>query len=315
MTANEALPADRATSAVHLPILGAGLRSKLSLVAQLGKLRIVSLLLLAAVGGAFIGADALPSLPALLLLLVGGTLAAGGSSAINQYIERDIDRKMRRTRRRPLPSGKVAKPRQVLWAGAGAVACSILLSLPFNPPLAACLAGGACIYVGVYTIWLKPRSSLNIVIGGAAGSFAVLSGGAAVGAALEPSVLTLALLVFVWTPAHFWALAMVARADYQDAGFPMLPAHIDLRSSARWVVVHVMATVVAAVLLAASPSLSLLYFVPVVIFSGILTRLSLQLLRNPSPKLAFRLFGASNIFLTVILGAIVLARLGRVLFA
>lgn len=313
MTANELLPTDRAKIGFRLTSLTSTLHSRLSLIAQLSKLRIVSLLLLAAIGGAFLGTQGLPTLTDLGLLLIGGTLAAGGSSAINQYIERDIDRRMRRTRRRPLPSGELAHPKRVLWYGIGAVIGSVLLSAPFNPSLAACLAGGAFIYVGVYTLWLKPRSVVNIVIGGAAGSFAVLSGGAAVGATLDPSVLTLALLVFVWTPAHFWALAMVARTDYQDAGFPMLPAHISMQSSARWVVVHVMATVAAAVLLAASPGLGWLYLLPVALFSTLLVRLSIRLLHEPIPKLAFKLFGASNIFLTVILGAIVAVRLGRLL--
>lgn len=315
MTTNELLPADRAKIGFRLTNWIADSRAALSLVAQLSKLRIVTLLLLAAVGGAFLGSVGIPSLGDLVLLLIGGTLAAGGSSAINQYIERDIDQRMRRTRRRPLPSGELDHPKVVLWSGLAAVVISVLLSAPFNLPLAGCLAAGAFIYVGVYTLWLKPRSVVNIVIGGAAGSFAVLSGGAAVGATLNPAVMTLALLVFVWTPAHFWALAMVARADYQDAGFPMLPANISLQSSARWVVIHVLATVAAAVLLAVSPGLGWLYLAPVALFSLALIRLSVRLLKNPIPKLAFRLFGASNIFLTVVLGAILAVRLGRLLLA
>jgi protoheme IX farnesyltransferase len=315
MTTNEMLPTDRAKIGFRLTNFTNALHSRLSLIAQLSKLRIVSLLLLAAIGGAFLGSQGLPTPGGLVLLLVGGTLAAGGSSAINQYIERDIDRSMRRTRRRPLPSGELEHPKVVLWSGLAAVIVSVLLSLPFNTALAACLAAGAFTYVGIYTLWLKPRSVVNIVIGGAAGSFAVLSGGAAVGATLNPSVMTLALLVFVWTPAHFWALAMVARADYQDAGFPMLPANISLQSSARWVVIHVMATVAAAVILAVSPGLGWLYFAPVALFSLALIRLSVRLLQDPIPKLAFQLFGASNIFLTVVLGAIVAVRLGRLLLA
>jgi protoheme IX farnesyltransferase len=315
MTTNEMLPTDRAKIGFRLTNFTNALHSRLSLIAQLSKLRIVSLLLLAAIGGAFLGSQGLPTPGGLVLLLVGGTLAAGGASAINQYIERDIDRSMRRTRRRPLPSGELEHPKVVLWSGWAAVIVSVLLNLPFNTALAACLAAGAFTYVGIYTLWLKPRSVVNIVIGGAAGSFAVLSGGAAVGATLNPSVMTLALLVFVWTPAHFWALAMVARADYQDAGFPMLPANISLQSSARWVVIHVMATVAAAVILAVSPGLGWLYFAPVALFSLALIRLSVRLLQDPIPKLAFQLFGASNIFLTVVLGAIVAVRLGRLLLA
>ena len=117
--------------------------------------------------------------------------------------------------------------------------------LPANPALALFLTLGAIIYIGVYTLWLKPRSPLNVVIGGAAGSCAVLSGGAAVGAWSDPGVLALALLVFFWSPTHFWSLALACREDYERAGTPMLPVVTTARRAATWGLIHAMASGVA----------------------------------------------------------------------
>ncbi|MFQ5419282.1 MAG: protoheme IX farnesyltransferase, partial [Anaerolineae bacterium] len=179
------------------------------------KLRIVVLLLLAAAGGAFLAAGGWPGTGSMLLVLVTGGMAAAGASALNQYLERELDKQMGRTRKRPLPAGEIQFPGWVLAAGIALVAAPVLVVLPFNPTLSFFLLLGAVIYVGVYTIWLKPRSVLNIVIGGAAGSAAVLSGGAAVDAWQSSGVLMLALLLFVWTPTHFWSLAIIYRHDYQ----------------------------------------------------------------------------------------------------
>ncbi|MBK9049692.1 MAG: UbiA family prenyltransferase [Chloroflexi bacterium] len=164
------------------------------------KLRVVSLLLLAAVGGAFLGARGWPGWGTLLLVLVTGGMAASGASALNQYLERHLDARMNRTRSRPMVTGSVARPRTILILGLILIALPTLAVLPFNPALSFYLVLGAFIYIGVYTIWLKPRTLLNIVIGGAAGSAAVMSGGAAANAANDVAVITLALLVFLWTP-------------------------------------------------------------------------------------------------------------------
>ncbi len=122
------------------------------------------------------------------------------------------------------------------------VVLAVALSALYNPALAISNAFGAVIYIGVYTVWLKPRTVLNIVIGGAAGSMAAISGGAACHAWKEPGVLALALLIFAWTPTHFWSLAMAYRKDYAEAGFPMLPVNISMRQGAWWVAVHTIAT-------------------------------------------------------------------------
>ena len=140
--------------------------------------------------------------------VVGG-LAAAGSSALNQYLERDSDRTMKRTRKRPLVTGAIARPGWIPYLATLMILLPSLAVLPFNPALTFFLLLGAVIYVGLYTLWLKPRTLLNIVLGGAAGSAAVLSGSAAAGAWNDPGAVTLALLVFLWTPCHFWSLAIV----------------------------------------------------------------------------------------------------------
>ena len=145
------------------------------------KLRIVVLLLVAAMGGAFLAANGMPGIGALSLLLVTGGFAAAGSSALNQYFERDSDRLMKRTSKRPLVDGTIARPGWVPYVAGAMILVPSLAVLPFNPALTFFLLLGAAIYVFLYTLYLKPRTLLNIVIGGAAGSAAVLSGSAAVG--------------------------------------------------------------------------------------------------------------------------------------
>lgn len=265
------------------------------------KLRIVALLLLAATGGAFLGAGGWPGLGPLLLLWVTGGMAAAGASALNQYLERESDQQMGRTRQRPLAAGDIDTPGWILAAGIALVLLPSLAVLPFKPALAFFLLSGAIIYAGVYTIWLKPRTLLNIVIGGAAGSAAVMSGGAAVEAWREPGVAVLALLIFLWTPSHFWSLALLYRNEYREAHIPMLPAQTSPRVAAFWVLVHTVATSSVALLLGMLPSLGWLYLLPVGIVIGDMAWRNGRLLQRPSPSHARSLFISSNLFLMVLL--------------
>ena len=140
---------------------------------------------------------------------------------------------MGRTRKRPLVNGDIPNPGWVPWVGASLIILPSAVVFPFNPALAFFLLLGAFIYVVIYTIWLKPRTLLNIVIGGAAGSAAVLSGSAAVGHWNDPGALVLALILFLWTPFHFWSLALLYRDDYTRADVPMLPTKTSPRQAAR----------------------------------------------------------------------------------
>ncbi|GAB4157158.1 MAG: heme o synthase [Candidatus Promineifilaceae bacterium] len=276
-------------------------RAFLQMLVVLFKLRVVSLLLMAAVGGAFLGAAGWPGLGRLLLVLVTGGLAAAGAAALNQYLERKKDGMMGRTHKRPLVNGDIPNPHWVLYVGTAMVLIPVAATLPFNPALAFFLLLGAVIYVGIYTIWLKPRTLLNIVIGGAAGSAAVMTGGAAVEAWRDPAVIVLALLVFLWTPTHFWSLAILYRDDYVRADVPMLPAKVSVGQASWWVLAHTAPTGLAALGLTLFPALGWIYFVPVALFTVEWMQRNVRLIRQPTPLHAKSLFLASNIYLTVVL--------------
>lgn len=292
--------------ALSPPIVHRTRLSALRLLIVLFKLRIVALLLVAAAAGAFLGGGGRPGAAPLTLLVVTGGMAAAGASALNEYLERARDARMRRTRHRPLVTGAIARPGWVPAVGAGLIVGPVLAVLPLNPALAFFLGLGGAIYVGVYTLWLKPRTPLNIVVGGGAGSCAVLSGGAAVGAWADPGVLVLAVLVFLWTPTHFWSLAMIHRDDYARAGIPMLPVRVTPHQSARWILVHAAATCTAALALAAHPLLGPAYMPFAGLASAHLLVRSSGLLSRPDTERARAVFKASNAYLAVILLAVVL---------
>ena len=271
-------------------------------IVVLFKLRVVILLVLSSLGGALLASGGTISAANLGLLLVTGILSASGASAINQYLERSSDALMRRTLNRPMANGLISKPGIVLGVAIGFIVLAVALALlAGNPALAVFLALGAAIYVGIYTVWLKPRTILNIVIGGAAGSCAVLSGSAAAGMWNEPGALVLVLLIFVWTPTHFWSLAMAFRDDYSKAGVPMLPTVISDRATAWWITIHTVATAVVALMLALHPELGLLYLIPISLATLWMTWESIRLIMNPEKDQAFKVFKLSNLYLGLVL--------------
>jgi protoheme IX farnesyltransferase len=188
---------------------------------ELTKPKVQSLLLLTTVATMYVAGD--PSLTLVALTCLGGYLSAGGAGAVNHYLDRDIDARMRRTATRPIPAGRLA-PRTALLFGCALVVCSLLeLSLAVNPLAAALSFGGFLGYVFVYTLWLKRRSPQNIVIGGAAGAVPPLVGWAAVTGSVSGTALMLFFIVFFWTPPHFWSLSLLMKDEYGKVGVPMLP--------------------------------------------------------------------------------------------
>lgn len=276
------------------------------------KARIVLLLMLAAAAGAFLGARGLPRGSSLLLVLITGGLSAMGASALNEYLESPRDALMGRTRRRPLVTGSIGNARLVLFTGIILIVVPVVAALFFIPTLALFLGLGAFIYVVIYTLWLKPRTSLNIVIGGAAGSCAVLAGGAASNAWHDPGVLALALLLFFWTPIHFWALALVYKEDYLRAGVPMLPVRTTPRRAAFWGLVHGFGAAIMGVLIGFHPAMGPIYFVPVLISSIVLLAEGSALVNAPTNHRAWHLFHTSNGFLAVVLLAVCVAAVAHV---
>lgn len=305
---------------VKTDVFTPNVRSQLKRVAKwwqtavvLFKLRVVFLLLLAAFGGAMLGAMATgqSSLWSWLILTLSGILSAGGASGINQYLERDRDTKMRRTAKRPLAQGAISHPQYIFWLSLGMVILATALAATVTGTTAVFIALGAIIYVVVYTIWLKPRTIVNIIIGGAAGSCAVLAGGAAMGAWSEAAVWLLALLIFAWTPVHFWALALAFRDDYRQADYPMLPARTTAQSAARWTALHTFLTIFCGLALGFYPTLDWFYLIPIAAFSLQLIIKTRQLIARPEKKPALTLFHFSNIYLAAILIVILLAPIWR----
>jgi protoheme IX farnesyltransferase len=188
---------------------------------MLTKPRIISLLLVTTVAPMFVAGA--PSVGLVLAVVIGGYLMAGGANAVNMYIDRDIDDRMSRTRLRPIPSGRI-EPFPVLAFGVAlATAATMVFAVLVNVLAATLALAGFYFYVFVYTRWLKRRTPHNIVIGGAAGAFPPLVGWAAVTGSLDLTAIYLFLIIFYWTPPHFWALALLKQTDYGRAGVPMAP--------------------------------------------------------------------------------------------
>lgn len=284
-------------------------------LSKLFKLRIVMLLLFSSFGGAALGiiGGGEAGDGRLLLLALTGTLSAAGASAINQYLEIDRDRQMERTANRPLVVGMIKKPINLFYSAAGMILGATLLALLAGlPALAFWLLAGAVIYVAIYTIWLKPRTVLNIVIGGAAGSCAVVAGGAAVNAQWDPAVWILAGIVFAWTPVHFWALALAYRDDYRRAAYPMLPAVFSGETTARWIAFHTGLTATLTVALAFWPRFDRLMVAITLLLVLPLIYKTAALLVRPKRAQAFALFHTSNLFLTAVLTVAMLSLIWRI---
>jgi protoheme IX farnesyltransferase len=238
---------------------------------------------------------------ALAIAVVASAAAAGG---FNQWYERDLDARMRRTRARPFVTGALAHDARWLWLlGAVAVAATVLAALATNWLAALHTFLGAFVYAVVYTVWLKRRTWWNIVVGGLAGSFAVLAGAAAVAPGAPPAVaLVLAVVLFLWTPPHFWSLAIACHDDYQAARVPMLPVVVGDGACARAILGHTMA-LVGLSLAPLAFGMGWVYGAGAAAGGGLFVWTSLRLVANPTRKRALGNFFASLVQLTLLLGA------------
>ncbi|NIR30281.1 MAG: protoheme IX farnesyltransferase [Gammaproteobacteria bacterium] len=241
-----------------------------------------------------------------LVLALAVLVAASAGGAINQYVERTLDARMARTRDRPFVTGRFRAryewPVALLATLAGAVGVA---AWALNPVTALYVALGAFTYVVVYTIWLKPRTWWSIVIGGLAGSFAVLAGSAAASPELSPAAFALALVLFLWTPSHFWALAIALREEYAAAGIPMLPVVAGPCLAARAILLNTLALITAA-LLPLAYGLGVWYLAGALLGGAYLLYADLGLLRRGTRRAALIAFYASLVQLTLLLGGAVL---------
>jgi len=229
------------------PVAPAGAGASLGDWVSLAKPGITALICLVAVAGFLIASPRSVDLLRLGLLVLTGGAASAGSGMLNHYLDRDLDPRMRRTADRPLPAARIRPEAAAAVGGAVLVAGGVAAaSWLLNPLTGVSILLGAVTYVGVYTAWLKRRSSWNIVIGGFAGSAPALAGSAAAVGGWTTGAIALAVLVFLWTPPHFWSLALLLRDDYARAGLPMLPRMDDPAFSGKVVVVSAALLVAAA---------------------------------------------------------------------
>ena len=298
---------DLSKTAVHRP--ERGLLATAGLYLALTKPRIIVLLLVTTVPTMIIAQGGMPSPWLVLLTLLGGTLAAAGANTINCYLDRDIDGMMSRTRDRPLPAGSVESGRALLFGISLGVLAFIVLAAAVNL-LSALLAIGALVfYVFVYTRWLKRSSSQNIVIGGAAGAMPPLVGWAAVTGGLGWPALVLFTIVFLWTPPHFWALALRYRADYARAGVPMLPVVRGEEETRRQMLLYSVLLVASSLVLVPVAAMGYLYLAAALVLGGGFVGLAFRLWRERTSRASRTFFLYSIAYLGLLFVAMGFDRL------
>jgi len=273
----------------------------------LTKPRIISLLLVTTIAPMYVAGR--PSWQLVLAVFVGGYLMAGGANAVNMWLDRDIDDRMARTRLRPLPSGRM-QPREVLAFGLLLATTATWVFAWFANVLTAALAlGGFYFYVLLYTRWLKRSTPQNIVIGGAAGAFPPLVGWASVTGSVDLMAVYLFLIVFYWTPPHFWALALNKQHDYGRAGVPMAPLVWGVDETRRQMVCYTVILLALTVLPWAMGALGLVYLASALALGAILMRGVLQVRRAElyaAP--AWRVYKYSLLYLALLFVAMVVDR-------
>ncbi|MGA7834084.1 MAG: heme o synthase [Acidimicrobiales bacterium] len=246
----------------------------------LTKPRIIELLLVTTVPTMIVAANGFPRLWLIVATLIGGTLAAGGANAFNMVIDRDIDAVMERTKRRPLVTGVMSARSATLFAFGLEVAAFLVLALWVNQLSAWLALSATAFYVVIYTLWLKRRSKQNIVIGGAAGAVPVLVGWAAVTNSLGWTPVLLFLVIFIWTPPHFWALAVRYRDDYQAAHVPMMPVVASLRRTTMEILIYSVVLWALTLLIGPSAHLGWVYAVSSTVLGAMFTFSALRLYQH-----------------------------------
>lgn len=292
-------------------VAGPALSSKVGAYVALTKPRIIELLLVTTLPTMVVAQGGMPPLWLMVVTLTGGALAAGGANALNMVIDRDIDRVMHRTRNRPLVTGAVQPGQALVFALALEVAAFVLLWSSVNPLSAVLAVSATGFYVFVYTMWLKRSSTSNIVIGGAAGAVPVLVGWAAVQDALGWAPLVLFSVIFMWTPPHFWALAVRYRDDYAAADVPMLPAVASLHTTALRILVYSLVLWALTLVFAPVAGMGVLYLGAAIVLGALFTWYAVELLRAPSAERAMRLFTWSITYISLLFGAMALDQLLR----
>ena len=283
---------------------------------ELMKPRIVVLLVFTCVTSMVVAIDAFPPIDLLALTALGGVLSAGGASAINQYLDRELDAKMARTARRPIPSGRIRAPQALVFGTALLAASVLILSIAVNWTAAVLALGGALYYIIIYTMVLKRNTVVNILIGGGAGAMPVLVGWAAANGALELQAFILFAIVFYWTPPHSWALAILVNKDYAAADIPMMPVARGEKLTRYQILFYTIQLVIISLspaLLLSLPGAPLMldwfYLSTAAVLGLMLIGLAAKLIRHADKATARALYKYSSLYLALLFLAMIMDRL------
>jgi protoheme IX farnesyltransferase len=277
-------------------------------ILEISKPRIVVLLVITAVTSMYaasklIGPDL--SYSSLFHIIVAGTLSSAGSSALNHYYDRDVDRLMKRTSTRPIPSGRMSARNVMLYGLVVSAASVIYAAVTLNLVSTFFIALGIFFYVIVYTAWLKRSNSSNIVIGGFAGSAASMAGWSAATGSMDLLGALVGILVFLWTPSHFWCLAMKIRNDYEEAKIPMLPVLVGMQKTSNYILINTAILLPYSLALYAF-GLGLVYLAIAAVSGVLLLAYHYKLTKNPTPEFAWKAYKVTAPYLTVIFVGIAL---------
>jgi len=277
-------------------------------VLEISKPRIVVLLVITAVTSMYAASKLIgPELDylGLLHIIIAGSLASAGSSALNHYYDKDIDLLMKRTSGRPIPSGKMKANHVLIYGVCVSAASVIYAAFTLNLVSTFFIALGIFIYVIIYTAWLKRLNSSNIVIGGFAGSAASMAGWSAATGSMDILGFLVGFLVFVWTPSHFWCLAMKIRDDYAEAKIPMLPVVIGMQKTSKYILVNTAILLPYSLMLYAF-GLGIVYLVVAVVSGGLMLAYHYTLTKNPTSEFAWKAYKVTAPYLTIIFVGIAL---------
>ncbi len=283
-------------------------RLALKEIVEVSKPRIIVLLVITAVTSMYAASKLVgPELDnlGLLHIIVAGTLASAGSSALNHYYDRDIDPKMKRTSQRPIPSGRIAAS-QVLIYGLVVSCISVIYGyFALNAISAFFIALGIFSYVIIYTAWLKRLNPSNIVIGGIAGSAAAWAGWSAATGSMDLLGFLIGFLVFVWTPSHFWCLAMKIKDEYAQAEIPMLPVVIGMQRTSKYILANTLILLPYSLMISAF-GMGLVYTIIAIISGGLMLAYHYKLTKNPTSEFAWKAYKVTAPYLTIIFVAVAL---------
>jgi protoheme IX farnesyltransferase len=250
---------------------------------ELGKPKVVALIVFTAIVGMFLAVPGLPPVDAFVFGSLGIGLAASSAAAINHVVDRRFDRKMARTMNRPIPTGHLTAQQALAYAGVIGVASMLILWFLVNPLTAVLTFASLIGYAVLYTVWLKHVTPQNIVIGGAAGAAPPVLGWTAITGHVDPYALLLFLIIFAWTPPHFWALAIARRDEYAKAGIPMLPVAYGIEFTRLHILLYTILLIIATLLPYLTGMCGLVYLAAAVILGGLFARYAIQLRRADAP--------------------------------